>query len=66
MKNRAARYYRIIKNNYLISQPTLIAVVEGESVAEEVVERYNQQLKEEEKEAGWAHYAERTSRPART
>jgi hypothetical protein len=54
--------YEIIRHNQRTTGQQTVDVVRGESAAESAVRRFNEKLTAEEKEAGWSHFAQRTTK----
>lgn len=56
--------YEIIRTNH--SDPSdrgiTVDIVRGESAAERAVDYYDRKLTAEEKEAGWSHFSQRTTK----
>lgn len=55
--------YAIIKINHQTHTYSTIEVVKGESLAASRAEYHKQRLPQEERDAGWSCYAERTTQP---
>jgi hypothetical protein len=53
--------YAIIKTNHRTGAHSVEDVVKGESVAAGIAERNRGRLTDEERQAGWSFYAERTT-----
>jgi hypothetical protein len=53
--------YAIIKINHKTGKHSVEDVVKGQSVAAGIAERNRSRLTEEERQAGWSYYAERTT-----
>jgi hypothetical protein len=55
--------YEIIRHNFqLLEGSTTVDIVRGESAAELAVERFDRQLTDEERKAGWSHFSQRTTK----
>jgi hypothetical protein len=54
--------YEIIRHNHRAPGSQTVDVVRGESAAESAVRLFNEKLTAEEKEAGWSHFAQRTTK----
>jgi len=65
MKRGQKYNYEILKHNFRdFNLATFsLAVVKGEAAAERAVERYDRELSDEEKQAGWGHFSQRTTKP---
>ncbi len=63
MKRGEQYNYAIIKINHQTHTHSTIEVVKGESLAVSRAERYKNGLTQEERDAGWSCYAERTTLP---
>ena len=55
--------YAIIKINHQTHTHSTLDVVKGESLASSLAERHKRELTQEERDAGWSCYAERTTEP---
>jgi hypothetical protein len=53
--------YKIIKHNPRIGASLTVNVVRGMSRAARLVERYDEKLSVEDRDAGWSHYPARTT-----
>lgn len=56
--------YAIIKINHQTGTHSVEDVVKGQSAAAGIAERNRSRLTEEERQAGWSYYAERTTQTA--
>ncbi len=55
--------YEIIRHNHRTFEGSqTVDVVRGESAAERAVDYYDRKLTAEEKEAGWSHFSQRTTK----
>jgi hypothetical protein len=55
--------YEIIKHNFSTGQGSqVVGVVKGESVAQGFAESFTAKLSKEERDAGWRHFIQRTTR----
>jgi hypothetical protein len=53
--------YEIVKINHQTHSCTVVGVVRGESVADEYARSYTAALSQEDREAGWGHFIQRTT-----
>ena len=55
--------YEIVKHNFATLQGSqVVGVVKGESVAQSLAESFTAKLSQEERDAGWRHFIQRTTR----
>ncbi len=63
MKQGESYPYEIIKHNFrTLTGRETVAVVRGQTAAEWAVDHFNRLLTPEERDAGWSHYSQRTTK----
>ncbi len=63
MKQGEQYNYEIVKINHQTHVHSILEVVRGESLGASRAERYKNRLTQEERDAGWSCYAQRTTKP---